>query len=420
MNRALPGHHRPSFLARTYPWLIAVIGMLALFMSNGFTATGISVFDPSLLDTYGWPRAELKFRDVLTFWIAAFLAPLVGIVLDRVNPKYVLMFGLLCLVVGLYGYAVLPADPRAALLQIYGIHVLFAFTIACAGGAVVILLVSSWFVRHRGFALGIALVGTSLGSALLPPVNAAIIGDSGWRSAFQLNAFAPLVFLLIVAILVRGMPRHAGMRAVGQDESVRDLKQEGLTFAEAIRTRSFYAICASGFLTYYAIFAFVQHLVLHMTKGLGFALEDAARMLLAFSLLSMAAKMLSGVLADRLDRHHVFMGCLALMLVGTISLASLEPALLTTAVVCIGLGWGGAFTLYNMLAVSNFGLREIGRINGVINLCESVGVGLGSFMTAYLFDLHGDYQLAFGAAAAMVALSLGIGATIRNELVYRR
>ena len=399
-----------------YPWSIALIGMLSLMMSNGLTATGLSVFDPSLLDAYGWSRAELKLRDVITFWGAACLAPPVGILLDRVNPKYVLMVGTACLVIGLTGYAYLPEDPRLALYQLYAIHLLYAVAVACAGGALVILLVSSWFVAHRGLALGIALVGTSLGSALLPPLNADIIEHQGWRAAFQLNALLPLLLGVLVLVWVKGFPRHAGMSAVGQSIQVPDLKTEGLTFAQALRTRTFYAISLSGFLTYFSIFAFLQHLVLHMNKGLGFTLAESARAFVLFSTLAMASKLLAGVLADRLDRHKVFMGTLTLMFIGVVCLASMQEALLWPAVAAIGLGWGGAFTLYSMLAVSNFGLREIGRINGVVNFFESVGVGLGSFVTGYLFDVYGSYQVPFAIVAGMVAVSLLIGTQIRNEL----
>jgi len=402
-------------LGSVYPWFIALVGLLTLFMSNGLPATGLSVFDPELLDTYGWARGELKFRDALTFWLAALLAPLVGIVIDRVNPKFVMMFGLGCLATGLFGYSLLPADPRAALLQVYAIHLLFAFSIACAGGAVVILLVSSWFVAHRGFAIGIALVGTSLGSALLPAFNASMIAHQDWRSAFVANAMLPLAFLIVIAIAVRGMPRHAGRRALGQSERVADLKLEGLTFAQAIRTRTFYAICVSGFLTYYTIFAFLQHLVLHMTRGLGYTLPEAAQAFLLFSILAMGAKMLSGVIADRLSGHKVFLGFLMVMLAGMVALATLQREWLNLAVAAIGLGWGGAFTLYNLLAVNNFGLREIGRINGVINLFESLGTGLGSWATGFLFDLYGSYQVAFAALPVMVAASLAIGTLMRRE-----
>jgi len=57
---------------RYYPWVVAVMGMLALFLSNGMTATGITIFDPSLLDEFGWSRGDFKFRDFINFAGSAF------------------------------------------------------------------------------------------------------------------------------------------------------------------------------------------------------------------------------------------------------------------------------------------------------------------------------------------------------------
>jgi predicted MFS family arabinose efflux permease len=74
------------------------------------------------------------------------------------------------------------------------------------------------------------------------------------------------------------------------------------------------------------------------------------------------------------------------------------------------------FTLYDMLAVNNFGLREIGRINGAISFMESVGVGLGSWITGMLFDAYGSYQVAFIGLAGAVLLALVIGTQIKSEV----
>ena len=71
-----------------YPWVVAFMGMLALFLSNGMTATGITIFDPSLLDEFGWSRGDFKFRDFLNFALAASIAPFIGILIDKVNPRY--------------------------------------------------------------------------------------------------------------------------------------------------------------------------------------------------------------------------------------------------------------------------------------------------------------------------------------------
>ncbi|MFM7626545.1 MAG: nitrate/nitrite transporter [Gammaproteobacteria bacterium] len=458
-----------------YPWLVAVVGMLTLFLSNGMTATGVTIFDSALLDEFGWDRGPFKFTDTIKFVLTALMAPFVGILIDKVNPRWLLMTGCALLTLGYLGYAalldgaappvilliatlgafglaavlvvalgsLLPQLGRAptiavaaalalaflwkfygswsgdALRQLYAIHMLFALALSAAGSMTVIFLVSSWFVKHRGLAIGIALIGTSLGSAVFPLVNPPLIEAFGWRQAFTWNAAMPVVLLVLVALAIKGTPAQAGYRAVGQSAAVADLKQHGLTFKEALRTRTFWAIAVSGFLAYYSIFSFVQHFVLHLNKGFAYTLADAGKMMFLFSLVAMTAKFAIGWLADHIDRHKVFTACQVIMLVGMIGLASMEREWVVASAVVIGLGWGGLFTLYNMLAVNNFGLREIGRINGSISLMESIGVGLGSWVTGLLFDRYGSYQVPFTVLAVAIVVALLVGLLIRSEVDER-
>jgi sugar phosphate permease len=455
-----------------YPWSVAVMGMLALFLSNGMTATGVTIFDSALLDEFGWDRGPFKFTDTIKFVLTALMAPFIGILIDKVNPRWLLMTGCLLLSLGYLGYAALTVGaappvilliatlgafgvaavlvvalgsllPRLgrgpaigiaaalaaaflwkfhgswsgdALRQLYAIHMLFALALSAAGSMTVIFLVSSWFVKHRGLAIGIALIGTSLGSAVFPLLNPPLIEAFGWRQAFTWNAAMPLVLLVLVALAIKGTPAQAGYRAVGQSAALADLKQHGLTFREALRTRTFWAIAVSGFLAYYSIFSFVQHFVLHLNKGFGFTLAEAGRMMFAFSLVAMSSKFAIGWLADHIDRHKVFTACQVVMLVGMIGLASMQREWVIVSAMVVGLGWGGLFTLYNMLAVNNFGLREIGRINGSISLMESVGVGLGSWVTGMLFDRFGSYQVPFTVLAVAIVVALLVGLLIRSEV----
>jgi MFS family permease len=471
MNDKSAPREAPSW----YPWLVAVVGMLTLFLSNGMTATGVTIFDSALLDEFGWDRGPFKFTDTIKFVLTALMAPFVGILIDKVNPRWLLMTGCALLTLGYLGYAALlngaappvilliatlgafglaavlvvalgsllpqlgrtPAIAVAAALalaflwkfygawsgdalrQLYAIHMLFALALSAAGSMTVIFLVSSWLVKHRGLAIGIALIGTSLGSAVFPLVNPPLIEAFGWRQAFTWNAAMPVVLLVLVAIAIKGTPAQAGYRAVGQSAAVADLKQHGLTFKQALRTRTFWAIAVSGFLAYYSIFSFVQHFVLHLNKGFAYTLADAGKMMFLFSLVAMTAKFAIGWLADHIDRHKVFTACQVIMLVGMIGLASMEREWVVASAVIIGLGWGGLFTLYNMLAVNNFGLREIGRINGSISLMESIGVGLGSWVTGLLFDRYGSYQVPFTVLAVAIVVALLVGLLIRSEVDER-
>lgn len=396
---------------RSNPWTIAFIGLFILMISNGLTATAISVFDESLIGEFGWSRGELKFRDFLNFAVVALFAPLVGLLLDRFGARRLLMFGCVVLSGAYFAYSRLES-----LAQMYAIHVAFAAALLTAGTMVVIVLVSSWFVEKRGMAIGIALVGTSAGSFLLPPLNAELIARVGWRQTFALEALFPLVVLVVVATLVRNSPAAYGRSAVGVTGGGRDPLTSGLDFGQAVRTRSFWAIGLSGFLIYYSILALFNHLFLHM-RDLGYEPRVAASALAVLSLVAMISKFSSGWLADRLDRHKVFMGCLVIMLAGVACLATLRGgAWVWSAVVLIAMGWGGLFTLYNMLTVNNFGLKAIGKINGTVSSMESFGGGLGIWLTGRFFDTYGSYQVPFLILLGCVALGLVIGTQIRSEL----
>src|SRR5690606_21632911 len=98
-----------------------------------------------------------------------------------------------------------------SLNQIYGIHVIFASALATCGLVVNVVLVSRWFVKHRGLALGIALAGTSLGNGTLPPLNVALMSAFGWREALMLNSLLPLLLLPVIWFLVRERPSDMGL-----------------------------------------------------------------------------------------------------------------------------------------------------------------------------------------------------------------
>ena len=396
---------------RRSPWTIAGMGLVILMITNGLTAVAISVFDESLLNEFGWSRGELKFRDFLNFAIVALFAPFGGLILDRVGARRMLIAGCLVLAGAYFAYSRIDQ-----LLQMYLIHVAFAVALLAAGTMVVIVLVSSWFVEKRGLAIGIALVGTSAGSFLLPPLNAVLIGELGWRRTFVVESFFPLVILLLVLLLVRNSPAEVGGHPVGVAADGPDPRRSGLEFGQALRTRTFWAIGSSGFLIYYSILAIFAHLFLHM-RDLGYEPKVAASALSLLSLIAMSSKLGSGWLADRFDRHKVFMGCLALMLVGVGGLSTMNGGVwVWSSVALVGLGWGGLFTLYNMLTVNNFGLKAIGKINGTVSSMEAFGGGLGIWLTGVLFDVAGSYQVPFLVLLACVALGLAIGTQIRSEL----
>ena len=91
-SSSMPWNNRNYF-----PWVIAILASLILMTSNGMSISGLSVFDESLLQEFGWNRGELKFRDMVTLGVTGLAAPLMGILIDRYGVRACLLAGWLLL-----------------------------------------------------------------------------------------------------------------------------------------------------------------------------------------------------------------------------------------------------------------------------------------------------------------------------------
>ena len=157
-----------------YGWVIAFASGFVLLITNGMTLGGLNVFDKPLLDSLnesmggGVTIAGLKTRDAITLAVGGLMAPIAGAAADRFGVRPLMVLGALMLAAGYFLYSTVDS-----LSQIYWIHLLFATTLATCGLVVNVILISRWFIKDRGLALGIALAGTSLGNGTMPPINAA-------------------------------------------------------------------------------------------------------------------------------------------------------------------------------------------------------------------------------------------------------
>lgn len=402
-----------------YGWVIAGCAMLALTVSNGLVIPGITVFDEELLEAFGWSLGTLKFRDFLTFAGAGLLAPLAGALADRFGVRALMAFGFLLQAACLLAYSRIDSA-----VGMYAIHVFYAVVLVTAGLVVNVMLVSHWFVARRGTAIGVALIGTSLGGIVFPQLGNHWIQQQGWRQAFQLEALFPVVLFVVIVVLVRNRPWDVGLEPYGierlaEESRVIDLSQEehethGMAYGDALRTVTFWGLAFAAMTTFYAILAAQAHLFLHLRR-LGFDATGAARGVSVLFLMALIGKFVFGFLADQLDQKRVFLANLTVMLVGAVCLASLSEALLWPAILLFGLGWGGLYTLLQLLVVESFGLEDSGKILGTVTLFDAIGGGLGIWLTGVLFDVTGSYQVPFGVLAGLIFLALLAATRVRPE-----
>ncbi|NBX95388.1 MAG: MFS transporter, partial [Betaproteobacteria bacterium] len=358
------------------PWLMMVFAMLMLVVSNGMVLSGLSAFDKSLIEEFGWSRGALKARDLITLLATGLAAPFIGAVIDRVGVKRLILLGSLVLAACYYAYSLIQTPVHA-----YAIHLVMAVVLIGCGLNVAVILVSNWFEAKRGTALGIAICGTSFGGMLFPPVITALTASQGWRAAFVTLSVVPLVLLLVAALVVKSRPADVGEQPYGAGQGkLPPQSLTGVEFSQALRTPTFWVLCFTACITFYAMMSAMAHLFLHM-QDLGFDAPTAAKALSLMFGLALVGKFVFGTASDYIDQKRVFLANLAVMLGGSVALATLQREWVWTAISLYGLGWGGMYTMLQLQAVNSFGLKAAGKILGTLVMVEAIGGGVGIFLT---------------------------------------
>ncbi|MEQ5805895.1 MFS transporter [Alteromonas sp. NFXS44] len=380
---------------RSYPWMIAVLASVVLIISNGMSISGLSVFDESLISKFGWSRGELKFRDMITFGTSALLAPFGGIIIDKLGVKRCMLAGWVMLAVAYFLYSGVES-----LANLYVAHALLGVVLVFCGLNPAIILVSSWFQKKRGVAIGITLVGTSLGGMIFPQYGTYMSELVGWRMAMTYAMIFPAFMFAMVALFVRNGP-EAEASAKPQDVAL----SQGLGYVEALKTKAFWAISVVAMTTFYTVLAVQAHLFLYL-RDLDFTPASATNAISLFFLCAVIGKFVFGLLSDYLNYKLVFIGNIIVMLTGSACLAMMNSSLIWIAIILFGLGWGGVYTTIQLSAVNCFGLVSAGKILGTIAVLDCLGGGLGIWLTGVFYSMYGDYQVAFMIFVVLIITAL--------------
>lgn len=383
-------------MARVFPWVIALLAAIALMVSNGMSITGLPVYDEAIIGEFGWSRGELKFRDMVTMALTGLLAPFAGVLIDRYGVRVCMLVGWCVLGLAYACYGLLNG-----LAALYAIHAMLAIVLVFCGLNAAVILVSHWFVERRGTAIGLALVGTSLGGALFPQYGTWMIAHVGWREALHAAIAFPLVMFVLTLLVIRDRPR--GGR--GADDARARVAVAGIDYRDAIRTKTFWALAVIAMSTFYTVLGVQAHLFLYM-RDLEFTPEQATNAISLFFLFALVGKFAFGFLADRMNQRLVFYGNILVMFAGSLLLAGMNAATIHAAVVAFGLGWGGVYTMIQLSAMNCFGLRAAGKILGTITILDALGGGLGMWLSGLLYESRGDYSFAFAIFAALIAVAL--------------
>lgn len=408
-----------------YGWIILAISTLALVISNGLTIGGIPVFYKWIREDFvssgaieaGKAESFIAFGATLTFLLSGLSSPIAGWLIQKISLRTMMIFG--CFILGggllLYSQSTTPT-------LVYLARILMGGSLGFVGVLANSVLVSNWFVKKRGLALGILLTGTSIGGVLIPQIANPLIQNFGWRTAMILVSLIVWVILLpAIIFLVKNKPSDLGLFPDGDEPDVREEIEEkesytlkpqnqGMTLLEAMKTPLFwtFAICAA--LVFYPIFVTSQQFILYLqTPKIGLTAQQGSYALSMLFAVSVGGKFFFGFLSDKIFPTRVMLICCTVMFSSTLFLLSLTATTAFIFLIPFGLGYGGTFVLLQRLVADFFGSRDYPKILGVITVIEVVGAAIGGIITGRLADAAGgDYTQAFYAVILVTAIALGL------------
>ncbi len=376
-------------------WLVVLSLFITLFIVWGGGVNTGAVFFPALLKYFGWSRAYLSTLGSSGAIAAGIAGPFIGSLLDRFDTRRVMVAG-----VTVTALAFLAASRADSYLQLLVANVAIGIGVTAATVIPCSLVISSWFGERRGLAMGVTFAGTSLGGMGMTIVSNWMIAHGGWRSGYVALAL-PMILVVVPVVLLTVKTNRGDPSASAEANRAAITAMPGFEMREAIRTRSFWMICAAQFLFACAISGAGLHLIAYLV-GLGYTANLAAGVLSAIFLLTSIGKLAMGIFADRVSARVALAINFGCSMLGMVALLGARGALpLALFVVLYGFSVGSPLVLMPLVMAESLGLRRLGSIMGTTGMFATAGAATGPIVAGRIFDVTGSYTAALTLFVAM-------------------
>jgi MFS family permease len=392
-------NRRPDLAA----WTIVGVGFFALAISFSARSSLSQVMAP-LQDEMGWSRSTVSAAAALAQIFMAITSPIVGNLVDRFGPRFLLSAGLTAV-----GGGVLLASGAQVPWQFYlAYSVIAGIGFGTAATHLVSTIVGLTFSRSRGLAIGIATSGATVGQFVFIPILGRVLATTDWRTSYMALGIAVLAFAPIALAVIR--PPSAATVARRKAQVAEPM---AVRLAYLMRSPTFHLLFWSYFICGVTTSGVIEAHLIPYSVFCGFTVpesSDAFGILMVFNL---AGMILAGWLADRMNRPlllgtiYMARGLSFFILLMLVEDPSYQTLIAFAAI--FGLFDYATVPVTASIAASHLGLRIMGLTMGLLTAGHALGGAVGAQLGGVIFDLFATYAwtwwIALGAALLAGLLS---------------
>ena len=394
-------------------WRQVAACVVLLGLCGGITSTYTVVAVP-LGREFQPSRMVLMLALTAMSLASAACAPFLGKAMDRWSIKLMMMLGAALVTSGFLALSFVTSFQQV--IMIYGLCMAPANLLL--GPIAATVLLSRWFVKRRGVALGIAISGVGLGGFMFPPLLQALIDAYEWRPALRLIALILALLALPALLAIANRPPDSGSQsgeaAKPQAASQRSMPSAGRSTRAILTEPTFWAIAAIFSVVLSAMKGVVANLMPMALDG-GIAAQDAALIVSLFAGSGFVAKLGFAAISDRFSLQVLIFASLVVFTLGLVCLleAGSGIAFLAMGVGIVGSSGSFMVPLQGLLVSRIFG-ADVGRAMGLLSVVTLTATLATPPLFGLIFDLTGSYAGAFGAFTGLAVICLTLVRQVRG------
>ncbi len=396
-----------------YGWWVVIA---IFFMLFSYSASPFAVILKQLMVQFNTGRGEVSLIPAISSVTGGFSGFfIVSRMLRRTSPQKFLLIGST-----MTGVLLLLCSLAHSLWYLYVLYFFIGIFFGMSTAVVQMALLSKWFIRQRGRAVGVALTGMSFGSLAITPLIGFIAEKYGWRATYLLAGSIILAICVpLAALVVKDSPEQKGLLPDGDKNNGRKTDSTD-AITEPVQNTAPPKVRPSAFLKSLPLWLIIlgfplasmgnvaisQHEFSFVTD-LGISATVAASAFGFTAGLGGLGGFISGWLADRVLPRYVFIIALLMSIAGVLLLMRVNniPSLWLFVIV-FGLASGVPGILLPLVIGDIFGSANLPIIFGFVNIIFTIGFAAGPPLAGYIFDATGSYSLVFFIVILFYAVSI--------------
>lgn len=393
-------------------WVILFALFFVYLASNGFGFNTLPLWYPSLTSEFNLAKGQISEAPSLMLILVAFLSPLFGYMLDKWNPKTMMLIGGIGLSGLLLGFSKITSFGE---LKIF--YLLYAVFL-CFGGIITsMFLINKWFDKNRGLAVGIFLNASSLGAVLFNKWAGVLIAEKGWRDAEMTMAFVMCVLLIAPWFFIKNRPKDKTER--GGKGFVHNINQD-VTLKEAAKTPSFYLLLLITGTLWYCINGLLFNKDTYL-NDLQKTVAERGDFASLFFLCGLIGKLSFGFMSDKFSKKGIMIVSIANLLLGSWLLKNslFNQDLVKWVAIVYGFGYSGAFTMIQVLIADFYMGKNYGAILGIFTMIDTLAGSAGIILVGKNRQFSGTYLHAFDTMVILCAVTLLAAFLIKKPSINR-